>query len=47
MVDDGSGDATVDFVPRMKGIVYLRNETNAGFIDDCNRAAAQARGKYL
>src|SRR5438552_6578491 len=47
VVDDGSGDATADFVPRMKGIVYLRNETNAGFVGSCNRGAAQARGKYL
>ena len=47
VVDDGSADATADFVPRMKGIVYLRNETNAGFVGSCNRGAAQARGEYL
>jgi GT2 family glycosyltransferase len=47
VVDDGSGDATADFVPRMKGIVYLRNETNAGFVGSCNRGAEKARGKYL
>ena len=47
VVDDGSGDETADFVPRMKGIVYLRNETNTGFVSSCNRGAAQARGKYL
>jgi O-antigen biosynthesis protein len=34
-------------VPRMKGIVYLRNETNAGFVGSCNRGAAKARGEYL
>ena len=47
VVDDGSADATADFVPRMKGIVYLRNETNAGFVGSCNRGAAKARGEYL
>ncbi len=47
VVDDGSGDETADFVPRMKGIVYLRNETNAGFVGSCNRGAAKARGEYL
>src|SRR6202011_5369776 len=39
VVDDGSGDETADFVPRMKGIVYLRNETNTGFVSSCNRGA--------
>ena len=47
VVDDGSADATADFVPRMKGIVYLRNETNAGFVGSCNRGVAKARGEYL
>jgi GT2 family glycosyltransferase len=47
VVDDGSADATADFVPRMKGIMYLRNETNAGFVGSCNRGAAKARGEYL
>jgi len=47
VVDDGSADATADFVPQMKGIVYLRNETNAGFVGSCNRGAAKARGEYL
>ena len=47
VVDDGSADATADFVPRMKGIVYLRTETNAGFVGSCNRGAAKARGEYL
>ena len=31
----------------MPGIVYLRNETNSGFISSCNRGAETARGKYL
>ena len=31
----------------MPGIVYLRNETNSGFIASCNRGAEKARGNYL
>src|SRR5438093_5525020 len=31
----------------LDGVVYLRNETNSGFIVSCNRGAEKARGKYL
>ena len=47
VVDDCSTDETGELVPRMEGVVYLRNETNAGFIASCNRGAEKARGKYL
>jgi GT2 family glycosyltransferase/glycosyltransferase involved in cell wall biosynthesis len=47
VVDDGSTDATAETVPRIPGIVYLRNEANSGFIASCNRGAETARGKYL
>ncbi len=47
VVDDCSTDDTVEAVPRMPGVVYLRNETNSGFIASCNRGAQAARGKYL
>jgi GT2 family glycosyltransferase/glycosyltransferase involved in cell wall biosynthesis len=47
VVDDCSIDATGEAVPRMPGVVYLRNETNCGFIASCNRGAKKARGKYL
>src|SRR5438094_45644 len=47
LVDDCSSDETTKLVPRMEGVVYLRNETNYGFIASCNRGAEQARGKYL
>jgi GT2 family glycosyltransferase len=46
-VDDCSTDATAETVPQMKGVVYLRNEANSGFIASCNRGAEKARGKYL
>ena len=47
VVDDCSTDATAESVPRLPGVVYLRNETNSGFIASCNRGAEKARGKYL
>ena len=47
VVDDCSADATAEAVPRMRGVVYLRNQTNSGFISSCNRGAENARGKYL
>ena len=47
VVDDCSTDGTAEAVPRMPGVVYLRNETNCGFIASCNRGAEKARGKYL
>ena len=47
VVDDCSTDETAKLVPEMKGIVYLRNERNKGFIASCNRGAENARGKYL
>ncbi len=47
VVDDCSTDETADLVPRMDGVVYVRSETNAGFIASCNRGAEKARGKFL
>jgi len=47
VVDDCSTDETAEVVPRIPGVVYLRNETNSGFIASCNRGAEKARGEYL
>jgi GT2 family glycosyltransferase/glycosyltransferase involved in cell wall biosynthesis len=47
VVDDCSTDETAELVPRMDGVVYLRNEKNSGFIASCNCGAEKARGKYL
>jgi GT2 family glycosyltransferase/glycosyltransferase involved in cell wall biosynthesis len=47
VVDDCSTDGTAEAVPRIPGVIYLRNETNSGFIASCNRGAEAARGKYL
>jgi len=47
VVDDCSTDATAESVAQIPGVVYLRNESNSGFIASCNRGAEAARGKYL
>jgi O-antigen biosynthesis protein len=47
VVDDCSTDGTAESVPRMPGVVYLRNETNSGFVASCNHGAEKARGEYL
>ena len=47
VVDDCSTDGTAESVPPMPGVVYLRNETNSGFIASCNHGAEKARGEYL
>lgn len=47
VVDDASSDATADVLPLCKGVRYLRNDSNRGFIHTCNRGAAEAAGEYL
>jgi GT2 family glycosyltransferase len=47
IVDDCSTDRTAELVPQIPGIIYLRNETNSGFIVSCNVGAEKAQGKYL
>ncbi len=46
VVDDCSTDATAEAVPRMPGVVYLRNETNSGFITSCNGQALSAQSCF-
>lgn len=47
VVDDGSTDATAEWIAQIPGLIYLRNETNAGFVASCNTGAAKARGSFL
>lgn len=47
VVDDGSADATAQWMPRVEGLRYHRRAANGGFIAACNDGAALARGEVL
>ena len=47
LVEDGSGEALVERLGGVRGLRYVRNEANLGFLRSCNRAAGLARGEYL
>ena len=47
VVDDCSTDGTPEVITQIPGVVYLRNDSNSGFIASCNTGAKTARGKYL
>lgn len=47
VVDDGSGDATIDQLPQIAGLHYHRRASNGGFIAACNDGIALARGDFV
>lgn len=47
VVDDGSTDDTPAYLDSCSGIAVLRHESNRGFVQSINDAAALARGRYL
>ena len=47
LADDNSTDETRFIRKRVKNLIISRNSTNLGYIKNCNRAAKQAKGKYL
>ena len=47
LVDDASPDNNADVLSAIKGVRVIRNPSNAGFIESCNRGAREARGRYL
>jgi GT2 family glycosyltransferase len=47
VIDDCSKDNTAQMLALVRGIRVVRNETNLGFLHNCNKAAALARGNYL
>lgn len=47
IADDVSTDATRDLERYAQGVSVCRNETNQGFLKNCNHAAKTARGRYL
>lgn len=47
VVDDCSAETTSAALASIPGLHLLRNETNLGFLESCNRGARMARGDYL
>ncbi|WP_321330281.1 glycosyltransferase [uncultured Ilyobacter sp.] len=47
LVDDVSTDKTKDIGDVVKNLRIIKNETNQGFLRNCNNAAKQAKGKYI
>ena len=47
IADDVSTDATIEIDKFVSGLVVARNETNQGFLKNCNNAARKARGEYI
>jgi len=47
IADDGSTDLTLQIRELIEGAAVITNETNLGFLKNCNHAAGFARGKYI
>ncbi|MHB1122740.1 MAG: glycosyltransferase [Ramlibacter sp.] len=47
VAEDASGDPHIDRLKEIRGLRFLENEVNLGFVRSCNAAARQARGQYL
>ena len=47
IADDVSTDATMELSKFVEHVTICRNETNQGFLRNCNQAAKAARGKYV
>jgi GT2 family glycosyltransferase/glycosyltransferase involved in cell wall biosynthesis len=47
VMDDASPEPAAEALAQVSGARFERNETNLGFIANCNRGAALARGTYV
>lgn len=47
IADDVSSDATKELDKFAENLVIARNESNQGFLKNCNQAAKKARGEYI
>jgi O-antigen biosynthesis protein len=47
VVDDASGDGSLEALNRVDGLKVVANEQNEGFLESCNRGASAARGDYI
>jgi O-antigen biosynthesis protein len=47
VIDDGSARRTQELLSRVRGLKYIQNKENLGFLRSCNRAAEEARGRFV
>lgn len=47
VVEDASGDKSMQALAKVRGLRYEENPENLGFVRSCNRASTLVRGKYL
>ena len=47
VINDASSQETADILSPIKNIRHIRNPENRGFLLSCNRAAEEARGRYI
>ncbi len=47
LADDCSTDETSHCTQKIKNLVHIRNESNLGFLKNCNHAALHAKGGYI
>ena len=47
VVDDGSSDETVQWMPRIEGLRYEVRAINGGFIEACNDGVARSKGRFV
>jgi len=47
LIDDASPDPETAQFASIPGLTYMRNESNLGFVDSCNRGAREAQGEFL
>ena len=47
IIDDCSTDETKNLEQFVKNVKIIRNESNLGFLKNCNKAAKEAKGQYL
>lgn len=47
VAEDASGDADIDRLADVPGLIYRRHPQNLGFVRSCNAAARWARGEYV
>jgi len=47
VIDDCSPEPAVEALSLVQGVTIIRNDTNLGFLKNCNKAAAMSHGEYV